>query len=112
MGIRSSTFREEFIDLHFVRPVHSLQLVAGGTSFWFYLDSLPRTNYSAFWWIAGDALGFRRASGISPSTNQPFKFTTALQFDNVLQYDKQLELFCSKGFAIWDVLNPVNARDR
>jgi hypoxanthine-DNA glycosylase len=65
---------------------------------------LPHTNYSAFWWIAGDALGFRRASGISPSTHQPFKFTTALQFDNVLPYEQQLELFCSKGFALWDVL--------
>jgi hypoxanthine-DNA glycosylase len=59
---------------------------------------------SAFWWIAGDCLGFRRASGISSSTGKPFKLSSALRHDNIVPYESQLEIMCSHGFAMWDVI--------
>lgn len=59
---------------------------------------------SAFWWIAGDCLGFRRASGISSSTGKPFKFSTALRHGNIVPYETQLEIMCSNGFAMWDTI--------
>ncbi len=58
---------------------------------------------SAFWWIAGDCLGFRRASGTTKS-GTPYKFTSELRYDTIISYPEQLELLCSKGFAIWDVV--------
>ena len=58
---------------------------------------------SAFWWIVGDCLGFRRASGTAKSGKQ-YKFASELRHDNILLYPQQLELFCSKGFALWDVV--------
>jgi hypoxanthine-DNA glycosylase len=59
---------------------------------------------SAFWWIAGDCLGFRRASGISSSTGMPFKFSSALRHGNIVPYETQVEIMCSNGFAVWDVI--------
>jgi len=66
--------------------------------------------YSAFWWIAGDCLGFRRGTGISPSTGTPYKFTPQLRSDQngnefiILPYEQQLEKLVSSGFALWDVI--------
>ena len=59
---------------------------------------------SAFWWICGDCLGFRRDSGVSPSTGKPYSLASALRHENVIPYENQLEMLCSKGFAIWDVI--------
>jgi G:T/U-mismatch repair DNA glycosylase len=64
---------------------------------------------NAFWWIAGDCLGFRRDTGISPSTGVPYQFTVALRQANhqnrsILPYRNQLATLVSHGFALWDVV--------
>lgn len=61
-------------------------------------------NMNAFWYITGDCLGFRRNSGVSPSSGKPYKFSSFLRYDNIIPYEQQIELLCSKGFAIWDVV--------
>lgn len=60
--------------------------------------------FSAFWWIAGDCLGFRRARGVSPSSGKPYRFTTFLRHNNTIPYKEQVKRFCEKGFALWDVV--------
>ncbi|EEC46368.1 predicted protein [Phaeodactylum tricornutum CCAP 1055/1] len=61
---------------------------------------------SAFWWIAGDCLGFRRASGVSPTSEQPYALAQHLRYDQsyILEYKAQLERFVSRGFVLWDVI--------
>ena len=59
---------------------------------------------NAFWWIAGDCLGFRRDSGISPSTGKPYQFTSFLRHNNILSYEEQVRCFVQKGFCLWDVV--------
>jgi hypoxanthine-DNA glycosylase len=63
-------------------------------------------SHSAFWWIAGDCLGFRRDTGISKSSGEPYKFTSWLRHDNcdILPYEQQVETLCSEGFALWDIV--------
>jgi len=75
------------------------------------IESLSRSQYfghpmNAFWWIAGDCLGFRRDLGISPASHKPYKFTEHLRYgaDLVLPYERQVRVFLSKGFALWDVV--------
>ena len=64
-------------------------------------------NYhSAFWWIAGDNLGFRRDTAISKSSGKPYKFETDLLYPktSIIPYEEQLKTLTSNGFAIWDIL--------
>jgi G:T/U-mismatch repair DNA glycosylase len=75
------------------------------------ITSLEENRYfghpmNAFWWIAGDCLGFRRNDGLSVVTGQPFKFTSELRYgqDRVIPYQDQIRIFASKGFALWDVV--------
>ena len=75
------------------------------------IASLAKERYfghpqNAFWWIAGDCLGFRRSAGISPSTGKPYKLTEYLLEgeDKVIPYEEQMEVFTSKGFALWDIV--------
>ena len=75
------------------------------------IQSLEKSQYyghpmNAFWWIAGDCLGFRRASGLSSSTHKPYKFAQHLVHgtDRVIPYEQQLEVMASHGFAMWDIL--------
>jgi hypoxanthine-DNA glycosylase len=70
----------------------------------FMLAFFFAAGVSAFWWIAGDCLGFRRADAISKSTGRPYKFSTFLRHENINTYQQQTELFCSKGFALWDIV--------
>jgi hypoxanthine-DNA glycosylase len=65
---------------------------------------LPLSSKSKFWWIAGDCLGFRRGTGISPFSGEPYKFAVDLRHDNILPYEKQIETFIGKGFALWDIV--------
>lgn len=71
--------------------------------------SLAKNEYfahsqNAFWWIAGDCLGFRRSEGIA-STGKPFALCKhILHQEPILSYDDQLKLFTSKGFILWDVV--------
>jgi len=62
--------------------------------------------YSAFWWIAGDCVGFRRASGVSRSSGKAYKFTPSLRYDesHIIPYEEQIQLLVSKGFCLWDVV--------
>jgi len=74
------------------------------------VTSLSKQQYyahpcNAFWWIAGDCLGFRRDLGISKS-KEPYAFTKYLYYkrtQDVISYDDQLERFCHSGFALWDL---------
>lgn len=66
---------------------------------------------NAFWWIAGDCLGFRRGSGVSPSTGRLYQFTSSLRKNtetdqpyNILSYKEQLETLVISGFALWDIV--------
>lgn len=60
---------------------------------------------NAFWWMAGDCLGFRRQLGVN-AEGKPYKLTQYLRYDesHVLSYEDQLHLFTSKGFALWDII--------
>lgn len=75
------------------------------------VTSLQQEQYyghavNAFWWIAGDCLGFRRASGVSPTSEKPYALAQHLRYDQsyILEYKSQLERFVSRGFALWDVI--------
>ncbi len=75
------------------------------------VQSLEKSQYyahpmNAFWWIAGDCLGFRRASGVSSSSGKPYKFADNLVHgeDKIIPYEQQLEVMASHGFAMWDIL--------
>lgn len=75
------------------------------------IKSLEKSQFyghsmNAFWWIAGDCLGFRRASGISSSTGKPYKFTSQLVHgrEKIIPYEQQLEVMASHGFAMWDII--------
>ncbi|KAL7576461.1 hypothetical protein ACA910_017971 [Epithemia clementina (nom. ined.)] len=73
------------------------------------ISSLKQAQYyahpmNAFWWIAGDCLGFRRASGISDRSGQTYQFATHLRHDNVLTYAQQQEMLVQHGFVLWDVV--------
>jgi G:T/U-mismatch repair DNA glycosylase len=74
------------------------------------VTSLAKVQYfahpqNAFWWIAGDCLGFRRSIGNSPSSGKPYKLTNYVWHgeDKVIPYERQLEVLTSKGFALWDL---------
>lgn len=41
---------------------------------------------------------------MSQSTGKRYKFSTFLRHENILTYQEQTELFCSKGFALWDII--------
>jgi len=75
------------------------------------IASLAQEQYfghtmNAFWWIAGDCLNFRRASGISPSSGEPYKLSASLRYgpDQIIPYEEQVRVLTSKGFALWDVV--------
>jgi hypothetical protein len=59
---------------------------------------------SAFWWIAGDCLGFRRAPGLT-KRGTPYQFCSSLRYgaDRVIPYDEQARTLCQSGFALWDI---------
>lgn len=87
-------------------PVHTLLLGTHPS-----ITSLDRQQYfghdqNAFWWIAGDCLGFRRGSAISPSTGKAYKLAEHLRYppEDVLSYDEQLETLTKHGFALWDIV--------
>lgn len=74
------------------------------------ITSLAKVQYfahpqNAFWWIAGDCLGFRRSTGISPSSGKPYKLTDYILHgeDKIIPYEEQIQTLTSKGFALWDL---------
>ena len=60
--------------------------------------------HSAFWWIAGDCLGFCRRVAVSLSSNKPYAFASYLRHENVISYPDQLECFTRNGFCLWDIV--------
>ena len=86
-------------------PVHTLILGTHPS-----VQSLSRNEMyghplNAFWYIAGDALGFRRSAAVSPKTGKPYaNLHDELRHDNVVEYPRQLELLTSRGFAVWDIV--------
>lgn len=90
-----------------VVPVHTLILGTHPS-----VKSLQEQQYyaheqNAFWWIAGDCLGFRRGPCVSPSTGKPYvSFASHLRFDNdkILPYDEQVRMLVQHGFALWDTV--------
>jgi len=74
------------------------------------ITSLAKSQYfgfptNAFWWIAGDCLGFRRDSGLGKS-GKPYAFSRYLLYgpEMVLPYEKQVDVLTAHGFALWDLL--------
>mmetsp|Transcript_10333 Transcript_10333/g.15188 ORF Transcript_10333/g.15188 Transcript_10333/m.15188 type:complete len:378 (+) Transcript_10333:778-1911(+) len=87
-------------------PVHTLLLGTHPS-----ITSLDRQQYfghdqNAFWWIAGDCLGFRRGSAVSTSTGKAYKLAQHLRYppDQILAYDQQVEILTQYGFALWDIV--------
>lgn len=37
-------------------------------------------------------------------SGSPYKFVSELRYETIIPYDDQLELLCSKGFAMWDLV--------
>ncbi|KAL9189039.1 hypothetical protein ACHAXT_011529 [Thalassiosira profunda] len=88
-------------------PVHTLILGTHPS-----IASLDRNqmfghDLNAYWYIAGDALGFRRSKAVSPKTGKPYVyFHEHLRHgeDEILEYPQQIERLVSKGFAMWDIV--------
>jgi N-glycosylase/DNA lyase len=60
---------------------------------------------NAFWYIAGDCLGFRRSAAVSSTTGKPYaSFHDHLRYHEILEYPQQLEQMVSRGFALWDIV--------
>jgi len=60
---------------------------------------------NAFWWIAGDCLGFRRDLG--EKTDGGFmKLCADLRHgeSRVIPYEQQVNILCQHGFALWDIV--------
>ena len=75
---------------------------------------------NAFWWIAGEALNFRRG-GPNFENDWPYQFQTkpsksiidSLQNTSasVLSYEDQVKRLTEAGFALWDVVRECDIRN-
>ena len=75
---------------------------------------------NAFWWIVGEALGFRRG-GPNCEHDWPFQFQTKPSksiidgLDNtsasILSYEDQVERLTEAGFALWDVVKECEIKN-
>lgn len=88
-------------------PVHTLILGTHPS-----IQSLSRQQYyghplNAFWYIAGDCLGFCRSLAVSPSTGKPYAYCQrhlSHEKDDILEYPDQLKRLVQHGFALWDIV--------
>ncbi len=88
-------------------PVHTLILGTHPSTTSLEKNELFAHPQNAFWYIAGDALGFRRSLAVSTATGRPYaSFHSHLRYgeDEIIEYPQQLERLVSKGFAIWDIV--------
>lgn len=86
-------------------PVHTLILGTHPSITSFSKNEFYGHSQNAFWYLAGDALQFRRCSALSPSTGKPYVYYhDHLKYNNILDYPSQLETIVSKGFALWDII--------
>jgi len=60
---------------------------------------------NAFWWIAGDCLGFRRDLGWKTDGGSR-KLCADLRHGEscVIPYEQQVNILCQHGFALWDIV--------
>jgi hypoxanthine-DNA glycosylase len=60
---------------------------------------------NAFFWIAGDCLGFRRDFG-RKIDGGPMKLCSDLRYgeSHVIPYEQQVNVLCQHGFALWDIV--------
>jgi len=75
---------------------------------------------NAFWWIVGEALGFRRG-GPEVECQWPYQFQTKpsqsiLQeitqtSSPVLNYQEQVDKLTEAGFALWDIIQECNIKN-
>jgi hypoxanthine-DNA glycosylase len=86
-------------------PIHTLILGTHPAK-----KSLNENRYfanpsNAFWWIAGDCLGFRRDRG-EKMNGGLMKLCADLRYDesSIIPYDKQINILCRHGFALWDII--------
>lgn len=88
-------------------PVHTLILGTHPSITSLSKSELYAHPQNAFWYLVGDAIGFRRNAAVSPSTGERFKsYHDFLRYDNnhILEYSQQLERLLAKGFALWDIV--------
>ena len=86
-------------------PIHTLILGTHPAK-----KSLSENRYfahhcNAFWWIAGDCLGFRRDRG-ETCNGGLMKLCAHLRYDEsyIIPYRKQVDTLCQHGFALWDII--------
>jgi TDG/mug DNA glycosylase family protein len=60
---------------------------------------------NAFFWIAGDCLGFRRDFG-KKMDGGSMKLCSDLRYteSHVIPYEQQVNVLCQHGFALWDIV--------
>jgi hypoxanthine-DNA glycosylase len=60
---------------------------------------------NAFFWIAGDCLGFRRDFG-KKIDGRSMKLCSDLRYgeSHVIPYEQQVNVLCQHGFALWDIV--------
>ncbi|KAL3759144.1 hypothetical protein ACHAWU_008596 [Discostella pseudostelligera] len=88
-------------------PVHTLILGTHPSTTSLEQNEMFAHPQNAFWYIAGDVLGFRRSLAVSTATGKPYaSFHSHLRYDEdeIIEYPQQLERLVSKGFAMWDIV--------
>lgn len=75
------------------------------------VTSLEKNEYfsypvNSFWWMAGDCLRFRRSKGKKQGGQSYLKLCDDLRYDDshVIPYQRQVEVLCGRGFALWDIV--------
>jgi len=87
-------------------PVHTLILGNHPSKISCHEHQCYASINNAFWWIAGDCLGFRRDEGYMKGSRKRLKLTKDLWYDDthVIGYDEQLEVLCANGFGLWNLV--------
>ena len=86
-------------------PIHTLILGTFPAKKSLSVNRYFSNTNNAFWWIAGDCLGFRRSIGEKCSGGR-MKLCAHLRYDesHTISYEKQTSTLCQHGFALWDII--------
>lgn len=86
-------------------PIHTLILGTHPADVSLKKDCYYANTSNAFWWIAGDCLGFRRDKGLKRNGDY-MSICSDLRYDesHVIPYEEQVALLCRSGFALWDLI--------
>mmetsp|Transcript_7833 Transcript_7833/g.12942 ORF Transcript_7833/g.12942 Transcript_7833/m.12942 type:complete len:753 (-) Transcript_7833:49-2307(-) len=88
-------------------PVHTLILGTHPSIASLSKNEMYGHPLNAFWYLAGDAIGFRRSAAVSSTTGKPYVYYHEhLRYNNdhILEYSQQLKRVVAKGFAMWDIV--------